>query len=206
MKKTLDMDNPFFTFMGWLGDVAIVNILFLICSLPVITMGAATVAMYQTFQEMREGKAVSAFRSFFKAFGNAFKKSFPAWLTELLTGVLLAFDLAFVTRMENAFVWHVVGMALGCMFLLWLFITCYLLPWGVYEGKTLKPALSQSLCFAVKNLPRTVIMGLLNLIPVVCIILGSYFIGVVTPIYITVGFGVTAWLNTMLLEKCRGRE
>lgn len=205
MKKTLDMDNPFFTFMGWLGDVAIVNILFLVCSLPIITMGAATAAMYQTFREMRKGQVISTFRSFFGAFRKAFGKSLPVWLIQLLTGLLLAFDLAFVVKMESAPIWHIVGMALGCMFLLWILISCYLLPWAVYEEKTMRAAVAESLFLAVKNLPRTLVMGLFNSIPVVCFLLGTYFIGVMTPIYMTVGFGITAWLNTMLLEKCRGR-
>lgn len=206
MKKSLDIDNPFFAFMGWLADVAIVNILFLVCSLPVITMGAATVAMYQTFREIREGKTVPAFRNFFSAFGRSFRKSLPSWFLQLLTGLLLAFDLGFVVEMENVPIWHMVGMILGCMILLWVMISCYLLPGAVYEGKTIKSAVSESLYLAVKNLPRTVVMGLLNIIPIACIVLGNYFIGVMMPIYITVGFGITAWLNILLLEKCKGRQ
>lgn len=206
MKKSLDIDNPFFAFMGRLADVAIVNILFLVCSLPVVTMGAATAAMYQTFREMREGRGTSAFRGFLGAFGTAMKKSFPAWMAQLLTGLLLAFDLGLVIKMENVLFWHLIGMALGCMFLLWLMISCYLLPYAVYEGRTIKAAVAESLYLAVKNFPLTIVMALFNSIPFVCILLGNYFIGIVTPVYMTAGFGITAWINIMLLEKCKGRQ
>lgn len=50
--KKLSIDNPFFEFMGKVGDVMIVNILFLICSVPIITMGASVFAMYETFRQM----------------------------------------------------------------------------------------------------------------------------------------------------------
>lgn len=43
--KKLNIDNPFFEAMGRFGDVIIVNLLFLLCSLPVVTLGASSSAM-----------------------------------------------------------------------------------------------------------------------------------------------------------------
>ena len=62
--KKLSIDNPFFEFMGKVGDVMIVNILFLICSVPIITMGASVFAMYETFRQMGEDTYISALKTF----------------------------------------------------------------------------------------------------------------------------------------------
>ncbi len=51
--KKLSIDNPFFGFMDRLGDIVILNILFLICSVPIITMGASVSAMYQALRDGR---------------------------------------------------------------------------------------------------------------------------------------------------------
>ena len=64
MKNGFDIDNPFFAFMGTLADIVVINILFLICSVPVITMGASMSAMYDTMRKMREGKLTSGVSSF----------------------------------------------------------------------------------------------------------------------------------------------
>lgn len=203
MKNGFDIDNPFFAFMGALADIVIVNILFLICSVPVITMGASLSAMYGTMRRMREGHLTSAGACFIQAFRHSLRKSIPSWLLQLFTGVILFFDLYYVGMAPKTAVWNLIGMVTGGMLLIWMMITCYLLPAGIYVGKKIRPALAQSMYLAVRNLPYTAGMVLLNSIPVVCVMLGTYFMGVVTPIYMTAGFGITAYLNTMLLEKCR---
>lgn len=203
MKNGFDIDNPFFAFMGALADVVIVNILFLVCSVPIITMGASMSAMYQTMRGMREGRIPSVGRYFFGAFRNSFKKSLPVWMLQLITGILLFFDLSFVGMMPKTAGWKMIGMAIGGLLLLWMMVTSYLLPADIYNGKKIRPALAQSLYLAVRNFPWTIVMVVLNSIPFVCLILGAYFIGIVTPIYMAAGFGITAYINTMLLEKCK---
>ena len=42
----LKIDNPFFRFMGKLGDLVILSVLWLLCCLPVVTIGASTTALF----------------------------------------------------------------------------------------------------------------------------------------------------------------
>ena len=202
--KDLDIDNPFFEFMGELADVAILNILFIVCSVPVVTMGASTAAMYETMRIMREGCLTSPAKTFLRSFAASFKKSVPSWLLQLFTGCILIFDLSFVGWAQDTWFWHVSAAVIGCLLLLWMMASCYLFPAAVYEGRSVRSAVSESLLLAARNLPYTIVMAVLNAVPGICIVLGTYFMGVVTPIYLTVGFGATAYLNTMLMERCRG--
>lgn len=203
MKDVFDIDNPFFAFMGGLADLVIVNLLFLVCSIPVVTMGASLSAMYQTIGKMREGRVSGVFSAFMRAFKGSFKKSVPAWLLQLFTGIVLIFDLFYTGMMPKAAAWSLIGMVTGGMTLIWLFLTCYLIPARVFDGRKLKEALSRCMYLSVRNLPYTAVMALLNSIPFVCVFLGTYFIGVMMPVYLSAGFGITAHFNTMLLEKCR---
>lgn len=204
MKNNLDIDNPFFTFMGALADLVILNLLFVLFSLPIVTMGASLSSMYQTCRKMRDQTLGSVPRYFIKAFCSSLKKTVPAWMLQLICGGILLFDLAFIARASDTAYWHVVGMLTGCIFLLWMMVSCYLIPARVYEDKKVIAAVSESLCLAVRNLPYTLLMALLNIIPLLCVVFGAYFMMLATPVYLTCGFGVTAFLNTLLLEKCRG--
>ena len=43
MDRIFNMDNKFFTFMGKAADLILLNIIFLICCLPVVTIGASEI-------------------------------------------------------------------------------------------------------------------------------------------------------------------
>ena len=46
MGKIFNINNPFWTFMGKLVDVVVLHFVWLVCSLPVVTFGASTTALY----------------------------------------------------------------------------------------------------------------------------------------------------------------
>ena len=52
MKSLFSMDNPFIQFLARVGDLMCVNALFLICSIPVFTLGASAVALRKVTQDM----------------------------------------------------------------------------------------------------------------------------------------------------------
>lgn len=205
MKSRLNIENPFFEMMGKLGDIIIVNILFLVCSLPVVTIGASITAMYQTFQEMADGRAVSAFQGFFRAWKGYFKKSLPAWLVMLAAGGVLVFDLLFLGRAGGDEVWSVVSLGVGCLLLLWEMIFAWLFPVFPEMDKeqiTGKVLFQRSLYLAARNFPVTLVMIVLNSIPVICMAASVSVMALAAPVYMTVGFGVTGYINTWLLRRC----
>ena len=75
-------DTPAAVFLRLMSDLMIVNILTVICSFGVITMGASLSAMYAVlFQRERDDGTVAVISTFFKAF----VKNFPmATLLELI--------------------------------------------------------------------------------------------------------------------------
>ena len=190
--KKLSIENPFFEFMGRIGDIMITNILFLICSVPVVTMGASIAAMYKVFGEMEEDTYISAFKTFREAFISSLRKSIPVWLLSFITGAVLVFDLMFVTKAQGSFFWHMTGMVTGCLMFLWLLLMCWLFPAALFRENTLKEAIKKSMFLAVRNFPYALLMVILDLIPVICFILGDYYAALVAPLYFVAGFGVTA--------------
>ena len=93
MVKKLSVENPFFDFMGRLGDIVLLNLLFLAFSLPAVTIGASFTALYQSLEEMAEGEFISAYRNFTSAFKKHVKTGVRVWLVLLVTGGVLLFDL-----------------------------------------------------------------------------------------------------------------
>lgn len=205
MKSRLNIENPFFEMMGRLGDIMIVNILFLVCSLPVVTTGASLTAMYHTFQEMADGRGTSAFKSFFGAWKKYGKQSLPVWLAMLAAGALLVFDLLFLGRAGQDGLWSMVSIGIGCLLLLWEMIFAYLfptLPEMAEEGVRGKAVFQRSLYLAAGHFPVTVLMIFLNIIPAACMAASPFVMALAVPVYMAVGFGLTGYLNTRLLRRC----
>lgn len=203
--KKLNVDNPFFEFMGRLGDIVMVNILFLICCVPVLTVGSSVFAMYQTFREMEEKTFVSVFRSFRRAFFSSLRRSIPVWLLCFLGGVIFVFDLLYIPRLGTGWFWHMAAMVTGSLMLLWLFVMCWLFPAGIFQENGVWASVGRALFLAVRSLPCTVVMVLLNLVPVICFLASDYIMALVAPPYLVAGFGVTAFINAKLMKRCGER-
>lgn len=202
--KKLNVDNPFFDFMGKLGDIMLLNILFLVFSLPVVTMGASFSALYQSFDDMAEGRFISAFRNFTGAWKKNLRTGTKVWILVLLSGCLLVFDLTFVGGMRRGTKgpWGIIGIGIGCLAVIWEMIFCYIFP-VILKGETqVGKLIKQSLFLAVRNFQYTFLMVMINSIPVVCFVLGGNLLAAVIPLYLTFGFGLTALVNTFFLRRC----
>lgn len=96
----LSIDNPFFEFMGKLGDWILLNVLFILTSLPVITIGMSITALYRVVLRRRRGESKYVTREYFQAFKDEWKKSMELGLLFLLTGGLLVFDILFAGNLS----------------------------------------------------------------------------------------------------------
>lgn len=202
--KKLSVDNPFFDFMGRSGDVLLLNILFLISSIPVVTIGTSLAALYQSFDDMAEGEFISAFRNYTRAWKKHLRTSTKVWILILLSGCLLVFDLTFVGGMRRGTQgpWRSIGVGIGCLAVIWEMIFCYIFP-VLLKGETqVGRMIKQSLFLAVRNFHFTFLMVVINSIPVICFIMGGSLLAAAIPLYLTFGFGLTAFVNTFFLRKC----
>ena len=88
-------DNPVWRFIGKFWDVLILNVLWLVCSIPIVTIGASTTAMYYVTLKLARDEDGYTIRSFFKSFKENFRQATVIWLIFLAVVFLLGFDLYF---------------------------------------------------------------------------------------------------------------
>ena len=88
-----DINGKFFGFLEETADLVLLNVLFLICCIPVITIGASKTALYDMTRRMaakREGYLV---RGFFRSFSQNFKASTMIWLGYAVCMTVAAADI-----------------------------------------------------------------------------------------------------------------
>lgn len=95
LDKLLSFDNPIMTFLTVLGKLILLNFIWVICCIPVITIGAATTAMFSVAFLIINRSDSFPFSTFFKKFKTEFVISTKLWLIILIAGAVFGVDMYF---------------------------------------------------------------------------------------------------------------
>ena len=95
MKAVFSYDSPVWKFMGRLLDFLVLTGLWVVTSLPIITMGAATAAVYDITLKMTQDQEGYLVPMYFKTFAKMFVQATKAWLILFAAGAVLFGDIAF---------------------------------------------------------------------------------------------------------------
>ena len=92
MNNIFNPDNKFFSFMGRVADLMILNLLCIVCCIPVVTAGPAIAAMYYITLKMARNEESYVVKGFFHSFKQNLKQGIVIQIIMLLLGIVLAFD------------------------------------------------------------------------------------------------------------------
>ena len=201
MGRFFNMDNKFFTFMNKVADLCILNIVCLICCIPIITAGASITAMYYVTLKMVRNEEAYIIRSFFKSFRQNFRQATVINLIMLVVGVVLYLDIHVSKGMTGSAgsVFHVIFMAFAIVYFV-LFLYVYPILARFYNS--VKNTIRNALFMAVRHLPYTVVMVLIGLCPILILFVQSYAIqSTLMVLFLLMGFGVIAYCNSFFLTK-----
>lgn len=202
MKTIFNLDNPFFSFMGKAADFVILNLLFLLTSCPVITIGAALCAMHEVLPKIAQGTEGALYRTYMQAFIRNFGRVLGVWIFLLLTLLVLVFDVTIAADALGAGLQRIVMPVVGCLLMLWLLVFSWVFLLTDSPQRGVWNLLRHSLYTAVKNLPRSILMILIELLPVVCYVFFlQIFLGIILPFYVCIGFSLSAALCRMLAGR-----
>ena len=100
--KFLSYDSPFGQLLMKVCYACYLNLLWMICCIPIFTIGASTTALYYTSLKIVRGEDHSLARMFFKSFRENFRQSTVLWLILLAAGLFLGADGYLVYRLRAA--------------------------------------------------------------------------------------------------------
>lgn len=153
----LRYDSPLMRLLGKAADLMWLNILCLLCSLPVFTIGASFTAMQTIFYRLLHNEDVYVTREFFSSFKRNFKQATLVWLVIMLFYAILAFDYMFLAdeTSEFGFFLQTVAMILAVIVFL---ISLYVFPIISRYENTTKETLKNAVIIAISHPIRSVIM------------------------------------------------
>jgi len=90
MAKLFDYNNPVWRFMGKIADFFMLTMVWAVCSIPIVTIGASTSALYYVVLKMVKNHEQYIIRSFFRYMKENFVSSTVVWIIVLALGLMPA--------------------------------------------------------------------------------------------------------------------
>lgn len=197
--KLFSPDSKFMIAMAQLGDLTILNFLYLLTCLPVFTIGAATTALYTvTFRNTRDwGRGL--IRSYFRAFRDNFKQGTVLGLILLAVGGCTLLDAFLFYRLNGPI--RYLFILFGTLFVMLLFTASYAFPLLSQFSNSTKETLKNAFILGLGSGPRSILMGLMNIAPFVVLYANYFMFFKMAFLWVFWYFSTIAYFNALLLKK-----
>lgn len=201
MKNIFSLDGPVFRFISVIADLCILNIVWIIFSLPVFTIGASTTAMFTLTIEMVKGNDVKVIKDFFKAFKANFKRATIIWLIMLGTGLFLGLDYYMFGDMPGS-IGTIVKYLITFIAVYFSFMLIYIFAILPTYKNTVKNAFRNSVLLPFLNLPYSlVLLGLILVLVYVTILDLEFFFKYGFLLWVMFGFATYAYLASFIFVR-----
>ena len=194
MSSAFDPESGFMNGLSRMVDTLILAILWLICCIPVFTVGASSAALYYAYHKSVRQDTGKVTKTFFRGFVSNFKQATGIWLV-----MLVCMSLSFVTcylllLTGGKFPLASAGLAMGGSLVIFGVIWClYLFPYGARFENKASDVLKNSAILAVANLPWSVLL--------LVIFVAAAALAVYKPALTVPAVSVYIWLGNGILER-----
>ena len=200
MRFLFDSDSWFMQLVSRFSSLVVLNLVFLCTCIPLFTIGAALTALYDVVFRMdtdREGRSVS---TYFRSFSANFRQSTPIWLLFLLF---------IAASCGNSVIFSNIGgipgqiLFVGSVVILVniLLILGYVFPLLSQFDNSTGQTLKNALLLSIANLPRTLVIAVINCFPWVLMVMNLYAFIQVSFLWLALYFAAAAYFNSRVLMK-----
>ena len=186
----------------FVGDLIILNVLFLVCCLPIFTIGAAQTGLYTAMRQLlNKDDDTSNVAAFFRGFRSGFGSVTLAWGLLFLLEIFLVYVLTLIMAFDE-----LMGGAPVICTVAALFITCLfqaVIPLFHSRFGCTAWQLFRNAWFMIFAHPlRSILVGILVFIPAFVFFgMGIYSFMAATPLWITVYFSVAYLFSNTVTNK-----
>ncbi|MCM1159692.1 MAG: YesL family protein [Roseburia sp.] len=196
MRDIFNLDGPFIAFLNKAADLVLLNFLYIICCIPVVTIGAATTALYYVTLRMAKNEEGYITKDFFRSFKENFRQATVIWLILLCLGIVFGGEFFIINRMEGT-VAFVIECILCLGILLFAFEMLYAFPVLSRFENTIKNTMKNALFISILQIPKTLAMLVFSIIPIVMVLASLRWL----PLVAALGFSVAGYTNACWMNK-----
>ncbi|MGO5096761.1 YesL family protein [Agathobaculum sp. LCP25S3_E8] len=195
----LDNDSRFGRICTAVGTIIVANLLFVVTLLPLITAGAGLCGLYYSMLKLVRYQEINPLAEFWSGFRDNFKKATLTMLCLVAGAVFLAIDLRICALMTEPLCYCSVVLY-GAVIILAV-LAMYAFPvMATFEG-SMRDTFKLSVYFAVGNVPGTLAIVLLHVVPLVLTYLDIALLPLAAFLWCLCGFAVITLCNARILMR-----
>jgi uncharacterized membrane protein YesL len=161
--------SPFAKFVNRLVDVIVLSLLTLLCSLPIVTIGASFSALYYVLLKMVRDQDFRIVHGFFKGFRENFWKGTALWLIMAVVIGILGMDFFLLSNIAMDY-GDLVRILLVLISALVIMVGNYIFPMQAQFENTVFGTIKKAFIVCFMNLPRSIILLLIMGTPIVILL------------------------------------
>lgn len=201
MERFFNMDNKFFSFMGKVADLCMLNLVCILCCIPVVTAGASLTALYYVTLKMIRNEEAYIFRSFFKSFKQNFRQATVINLIMLAAAFVLYLDTKIVGGMETS-TGKVLGIIFALFTLIYLIVFLYVYPLLAKFYNSIKNTFKNAFLMGIRHLPYTFLMLVICACPLLILLIPSFqVLSIMLMLFVLLGPAVIAYCNSWFFVR-----
>jgi len=201
IQMKLDLyNNPVMRVLSKVADLMLLNLMFMISCLPIVTIGTAISSMYTITLKMVKGEEAYIFKGFLKAFKENFKVSMLAWLIMLPAGLIIIMNFNLVEYVQGSGIQTALRVMIFFVGFIYVIVFTYLFPLIARYETTLKQTFQNALLMAVSKLPYTILMIAIAIAPFFLVFVNAEMFAIAILVGLLVGFAGVAYINSMIFR------
>ena len=201
MEQKNKLKASFSRFMYAMADLMILNLLTLLCCLPVITLGPAFTALYSITLKIARDEPVSTIREYFAAFKSNFKQALVLGIIALFAAAVIFADGVYAFSVEGT-AKIVFCIVTGIVCALFLTYTCYVFALQAKFENSVKAHIKNAFLLAFLTPGKTVLMWIILASPFLLIFLLPQIVVAYTGVlFLLFGISLPVYCNSTILRK-----
>lgn len=198
IQSFLDNESRFGRLMTRAGIIIGANLMFVVFSLPGITIGAGWAALYYVMlKTLRGSGTLNPFREFWKGFRDNFRQATLCWIVFLLLAVICWMDLRICNRAGGYVSYFRYGIyAVGFVIII---LVSYLMPVMAAFKDTIPHLIRNAFFFAFKNPVKMVGMLFIHTVPMIITYSDLKSLPLYAFLWCFIGFGAVAMAGASMM-------
>ena len=200
LRTFLSNDSVFGRIMWRCGILIGANLLFIVLSIPIVTIGAANAALHYTMlKTLRSNGQIPLFSTFFAGLKENFKQATIAWLILLALAAVLVLELFWCSQFAAPVRWF--GYGILALLFVELVVGLYLFPTLVAFRGSLKQLAMDSVYFAIRRPHYLLLILFVSLFPPALTYIYYQYLPLAAFLWCMIGFSAIAMFTDSLLVK-----
>jgi len=192
-------DNPVLAAMMRLGDVVLISVLFTLCSLPVITVGAASAAAWHDMMKIVTDRQSYTVKGFFQYFAENFKQATLLWLIMLGAGIVIGCDIYFAIIDASSPLANLLYFFIAAA-VLYLFTLLYVFPLQATFSNSKALTIKNAAALAIRHFGYTLVLAAIWLLPAVLVVFVQNIVYYMISFMLFFGFGAQFYVSSFIFN------